>query len=147
MSSQVKSEEWDLIGYLVSLGFSRKEAVSWARARSGDRPFKGDWSDAVGEHMDKVWSRRDVKASMTTGQIPISIDSRYSVGQSSIKRLIGILWVYSFAIWIYVIVFQMAVPNSLYWNVAWWLPIRMDYFGEIGFIFSLIFALIWIKLR
>ena len=33
LSGQVNSEEWDLIGYLVSLGLSRKEAVDWAKAR------------------------------------------------------------------------------------------------------------------
>jgi len=34
----------------------------------------------------------------------------------------------------------MSDPGSMYWPVALWLPIRMDYFGEAGFIVSFIFA-------
>jgi len=146
MSAQVNSDDWDMIGYLVSLGFSRKEAVDWARDRQGNEPFKVDWSDAVGGHLDKVWNRCDSKPDMATGQVPITIESRSSVSRLASRKLFAILWAYSFAIWIYVIAFQIAVPGSLYWNVAWWLPIRMDYFGEIGFIFSFVFGILWIKL-
>lgn len=61
--------------------------------------------------------------------------------------IIAVLWFYSLAIWIYVVAFQIANPVSLYWPVAWWLPIRMDYFGEAGFITSFTLAIIWAKLK
>ena len=55
---------------------------------------------------------------------------------------------FSFVIWAYVIGFQMAHPESVYWKLAVWLPwIRMDYFGEAGFIASFAFALAWVKLK
>ena len=61
--------------------------------------------------------------------------------------MITILWAFSIGIWVYVVAFQVANPMSPYWLVAPWLPIRMDYFGEIAFIFSFVFAIGWVKLR
>jgi hypothetical protein len=142
----VKSKEWDLTGYLVSLGLSRNEAVAWARAREEDRPFKADWSDGVGHHLDKIWSRLDARPSMTTGRVPITNETRSSLDRLTPRRLVAILWAYSFAIWIYVVANQFANWRSLYWPVAWWLPIRLDYFGELGFVFSFVFAVLWVKL-
>jgi len=148
LSGQVNSEEWDLVGYLVSLGLSRKEAVDWAKARDGEQSFRADWSDGVGHHLDKIWSRLDSSPSMATGQIPISPKHRFSQGRLATRRMaITILWAYSFAIWVYVVAFQIANPMSPYWPVALWLPIRMDYFGEIAFVLSFVFAIVWVKLR
>jgi hypothetical protein len=143
---QVNSEEWDLIGYLVSLGLSRKEAVAWARAREEDQPFRADWSDGVGHHLDKIWNRIDARPNMTTGQVPINNETGISRGRLASRSLVAILWASSFAIWIYVVGNQFTDWRSLYLPVAWWLPIRLDYFGELGFIFSFVFALLWVKL-
>jgi hypothetical protein len=55
---------------------------------------------------------------------------------------------FSFAISAYVISFQIAHPESVYWQLALWLPwIRLDCFGEAGFIASFVFALACVKLR
>ena len=144
MSAQV---EWDLRKYLVSLGLSQREAELWVYARQENQPLKANSSDALGEHLDRVWKRSSVSANMATGQIPISRKYRYSQGRLATRRMaITILWAYSFAIWIYVVAFQIANPRSPYWPVAWWLPIRMDYFGEIAFMLSFVFAISWVKL-
>jgi len=140
--------EWDLTRYLVSLGLSRKEAEAWVDARQGNRSLKVDGSDALGEHLDRIWRRSSARASMATGQIPISRKYRYSQNHLATKRMaVTILWIYSFAIWVYVVAFQITNPMSPYWPVAWWLPIRMDYFGEIAFMLSFVFAIGWVKLR
>ncbi len=62
-----------------------------------------------------------------------------------VKALLLIVWGYAFAVWLYVIAIQLVYPNSLYWPVATWLPIRLDYFGESAFFFSFIvsIAVIW----
>jgi len=51
--------------------------------------------------------------------------------------------VYSFAVWVYVIAFQVVNPDSVYLGLAWWLPIRLDYLGEAAFVLSFVFALLW----
>ena len=64
------------------------------------------------------------------------------------RRTAMVLCGFSFAIWMYVISFQIAHPESVYWQLAVWLPwLRLDYFGEAGFIVSFAFALAWAKLR
>jgi hypothetical protein len=55
-----------------------------------------------------------------------------------------VLWVYSFAIWVYVVAFQIVNPSSPHWAFASWLPwLQMDYLGEAAFVLSFIFALLW----
>ena len=59
------------------------------------------------------------------------------------KRIVSVFRVcafYSLLVWLYVIVFQYVNPNSVYWGLAWWLPIRMDYLAETAFIASFIFV-------
>jgi hypothetical protein len=56
------------------------------------------------------------------------------------RNLLWLCWFYSFTVFVYVIGMQMLNPGSVYWPVAVWLPIRMDFFGEAGFILSIIFA-------
>jgi predicted permease len=65
--------------------------------------------------------------------------------KAKMKLLAKLLWVccfFSFTAFVYVIAFQIASPNSVYWGLSWWLPIRLDYFGEAGFIGSFIFAIV-----
>jgi hypothetical protein len=54
-----------------------------------------------------------------------------------------VLCIYSFAVWVYVVAFQVANPDSVYWGLAWWLPVRLDYLGEAAFVLSFVFALLW----
>jgi hypothetical protein len=65
--------------------------------------------------------------------------------RSRVKGLLLIVWGYAFAVWLYVIAMQLFYPDSLYYPVATWLPIRLDYFGESAFFFSFIvsIAVIW----
>jgi hypothetical protein len=71
---------------------------------------------------------------------------RYSQQQSQLrhswlKKLMTISWGYAFVIWLYVIAMQLRFPDSVYWPLAVWVPIRMDYLGEVAFGFSFILAL------
>jgi hypothetical protein len=59
-----------------------------------------------------------------------------------IQRASMVIWGYSMAVWLYVIAMQLRYANSVYWPVAVWLPIRLDYFGEAGFMVSFLFAII-----
>jgi hypothetical protein len=60
---------------------------------------------------------------------------------SRVKGLLLIVWGYAVAVWLYVIAMQLVYPDSLYWPVATWLPIRLDYFGESAFFFSFIVSI------
>ena len=60
----------------------------------------------------------------------------------TIRRICVVLWGYCLALWLYVIAFQLIYSGSVYFPLAWWLPIRMDYLGETAFALSFIFALI-----
>jgi len=140
--------EWDLRKYLVSLGLSRNEAEAWIAARRENRSLKDGGSDVLGEHLDRVWRRSSAKAGMATGQVPITAKYRYSQARLvTRKMMMAIMWMYSFAIWVYVVAFQIVNPMSPYWPVAWWLPVRMDYFGEAAFVLSFIFAVAWVRSR
>jgi len=59
------------------------------------------------------------------------------------KLLIKLLWLccfFAFAAFVYVIALQIAHPDAVYYPIAWWLPIRLDYFGEASFVCSFIFG-------
>jgi hypothetical protein len=64
--------------------------------------------------------------------------SKFSV----LRRLLVVFCFFALLIWVYVVAFQIADPESPYWPVAVWLPIRMDYFGETGFIAAFICAIL-----
>ena len=54
--------------------------------------------------------------------------------------------VYGLATWLYVILIEITHPRWIYNPLAVWCPIRVDYFGEIGFIiFILSFFLLRLK--
>jgi hypothetical protein len=57
-----------------------------------------------------------------------------------LRRLALLLWGYTFTVWAYVIAMQLRYPDSVYWPFATWLPIRMDYLGEVAFVFSFTLA-------
>ena len=50
---------------------------------------------------------------------------------------------YSFAVWVYGVTFQFVNPDSVYWGLAWLLPIRLDYVTEAAFVLSFVSALLW----
>ncbi len=70
---------------------------------------------------------------------------KYSTQRSELRRsrskgVLLVAWGYAFAVWLYVIAMQLFYPQSIYWPLATWLPIRLDYFGEAAFVFSFIMA-------
>ncbi len=134
---------------------SKEEAEAWIKARGKGDPFKADYSDGLGSHLDKVWNRSSAglihsNVSKATGQLrPINeLRQQHFLNRiATLRNFVAVLWAYSFAIWIYVIAFQFMNPRSVYWSLAVWLPIRLDYFGEAGFLASFVFAILWVKLK
>jgi hypothetical protein len=157
MSTDTSSlnNQWDLTNYLISLGMSKEEAEAWIKARRKGDTFKADYSDGIGGHLDKMWRRSledliQPTMSRATGQLrPIGeLREQHLLSRfATLRNLVAVLWVYSFAVWVYVIAFQFSNPNSVYWPLAIWFPMRLDYFGEAGFLASFVLAIIWVKLR
>ena len=48
--------------------------------------------------------------------------------------------------WIYVVLIEITHPKWIYDPLAWWFPLRVDYFGEIGFVLFLI-SFFYIRLK
>jgi hypothetical protein len=139
-----------LTDYLISLGMSRDDTSAWVRARWQGRSFKIDASDAMGDHLDKVWNRRTQENdALSQLKDPGEIRQEHQRNRLATCRIIcAALCIYGFLCWMYVIAFQMVNPNSVYWPLAVWLPwVRMDYFGETGIITSFLFGILWAKLR
>jgi hypothetical protein len=55
-------------------------------------------------------------------------------------RLYLVGCVYGLLAWGYSVAMQLRDPGWVYEPVTWWLPIRIDYFGEIGFLISFLLA-------
>ena len=64
-----------------------------------------------------------------------------------VRRLCFVLWGYCFAVWLYVIAYQLKYPDAICQLLVSWLPIRMDYMGEAAFVLSFIFAVIIVVYR
>jgi len=58
-----------------------------------------------------------------------------------ISRLYLVCCIYGLLAWGYVVAMQVRNANWVYDVLAKWAPIRLDYFGEIGFIISLLCAI------
>ena len=58
-----------------------------------------------------------------------------------IQRVLVVVWGYTIAVWLYVVAMQLRYPSSVYWSLALWLPIRLDYLGEAAFILSFLLAI------
>jgi hypothetical protein len=56
------------------------------------------------------------------------------------RKFLTVVWGYALMVWAYVVAMQLRFPESVYWRLALWLPIRMDYLGEIAFVSSFILA-------
>ncbi|MGA3109119.1 MAG: hypothetical protein ABSD99_06635 [Candidatus Bathyarchaeia archaeon] len=52
------ANDWHLIGYLTSMGMSKKEAEAWVEARRKGQSFKADSTDALGDHLDRILTDR-----------------------------------------------------------------------------------------
>jgi len=63
-----------------------------------------------------------------------------------IQRASAVIWGYSMGVWLYVIAMQLRYPDSVYWPLAVWLPIRLDYLGEAAFVLSFVFAMVTTKI-
>jgi len=61
-------------------------------------------------------------------------------GPFNYQKFLAVIWGYAFTVWVYVIAMQLRFPDSVYWPLAQWLPIRMDYLGEFAFVSSFILA-------
>jgi len=162
MAKQESIANWDLIHYLFSIGMTREETAAWLKAREDARSFRTNESDRLGAVLDQVWrgnsqifdpSRKQERLGLTepVQRIQSMGDLRQGYLRSRVawwRMIAAILWFYSFMIWMYVIAFQIAQPESVYWSLAVWLPrwVRLDYLGETGFFASFAFALIWAKL-
>jgi hypothetical protein len=64
---------------------------------------------------------------------------------TKLRRVTIILWIYSLIVWLYVIAMQLRYPESPYWPLAQWVPVRMDYLGEVAFFLSFIFGILVIS--
>ncbi len=113
---------------LKAIGFSKDDAKSFLGAIENEaaRQIKAEPKsepDIVVKHSTQRAERRRYRA----------------------KALLLLVWGYTFAVWLYVIAMQLVYPGALYWAVATWLPIRLDYFGESAFFISFIvsIAVIW----
>ncbi len=60
----------------------------------------------------------------------------------NLKSLLIVVSGYALLVWLYVIAMQLRFPESVYWPLALWLPIRMDYFGESAFLLSFILVIV-----
>ena len=108
---------------LTAIGFSREEAKSFL---SGiEKGFDSQTKIAPKSEPDRVVKYRA---------------ERSELKRSNLKGLLLVVWGYAFAIWLYVVAMQLFDPESIYWPLAIWLPIRLDYFGEAAFVFSFIVA-------
>ena len=61
---------------------------------------------------------------------------------SKFQRLTIVLCAWSLSVWLYVIAMQLQYPEAVYWPLAVWVPIRLDYLGEAAFVLSFVFAVI-----
>lgn len=82
-----------------------------------------------------------------TGVPGAKFDSRSNSQLNLIQRVSLVIWGYCAAVWLYVIAMQLRYPDSVYWPLALWLPIRLDYLGEAAFALSFAFALITTSLH
>ena len=51
---------------------------------------------------------------------------------------------FSLLCWVYATAMQLIDMQRAYWALTWWLPwVRIDYFGETGFIVAFLCAIAW----
>jgi hypothetical protein len=100
---------------LTSIGFTHTEA----------KGFLSRIENAFAPHQTKIVRYRQLK--------------RNSFPYEGVLMAV---WAYAFTVWVYVVAMQLRFPDSPYWPLARWLPIRMDYLGELCFLFSFMLACI-----
>ena len=85
----------------------------------------------------RLTSRQPIR----TANDSLAVSDSYSL-LTWIQRALVVVWGYAVAVWLYVIAMQLRYPDSVYWSLAVWLPIRLDYFGEAAFILSFLLAIL-----
>ena len=75
------------------------------------------------------------KGTRRRGQLEVAVGCMDRTG-----RLYVVGCIYGLLAWIYSVAMQLSDWRVVYEPVTWWLPIRIDYFGEIGFVISFLFA-------
>ena len=59
--------------------------------------------------------------------------------ETKTKRVIfETIFLYGLIGWLYVVLIQITHPSWIYNPLAWWFPLRVDYFGEICFVISIV---------
>lgn len=81
-----------------------------------------------------------IENSFTTETVKTIRYSQQRRNYLSYQKFLTVIWGYAFTIWVYVIAMQLRFPDSVRWPLALWLPVRMDYLGEIVFASSFILA-------
>ena len=81
-----------------------------------------------------------IENSFTTPTVKTFRYSQQKQSSFNYSKFLTVIWGYAFTIWVYVIAMQLRFPESVYWRLALWLPIRMDYIGEVVFVSSFILA-------
>jgi hypothetical protein len=71
----------------------------------------------------------------------IQADGDCGVGLDRVGRLCLVGCIYGLLTWGYTVALQISNPESVYNPVAFWVPIRVDYFGEIAYVISFLFAI------
>jgi len=69
------------------------------------------------------------------------LDADSGVRLDRVSRVFLVGCIYGLLIWGYVVALQIRDPGWVRDVLAWWVPIRLDYFGEIGFVISFLFAM------
>ena len=108
---------------LTAIGFTKEEAKSFLTGI--ENTFDSQAIIGPKSKPDRVLKYRAERTALT---------------RSRFKGLLLVVWGYAFAVWLYVVAMQLFYPKSLYWPLATWVPIRLDYFGEAAFVFSFIMA-------
>jgi len=124
MVTEVESDElYRPYDTLKAIGFTRDEAKSFLAGI--ENAFHNQTITAPKSELDRAVKYRV---------------QRSELERSYFKGLLLVAWGYAFAIWLYVVAMQLFYPKSIYWPLAIWLPIRLDYFGEAAFVFSFVMA-------
>ena len=60
-----------------------------------------------------------------------------ATNRNVVVAVLRTLFLYGSTSWVYVVALQVTHPDFVFLGLAWWFPVRLDYFGEMGFIIML----------
>jgi len=105
---------------LTSIGFTTREAKAF---------------------LARIENSYSAKVKPTPVRVVRYSEQRHNSRRAWVKGTLVAVWGYAFAVWLYVIAMQLRYANSVYWPLAVWVPIRMDYLGEAAFLLSFLVAI------